>query len=242
MKEKRMPRIICSIFLTLCVYVPALAGQPDSLNKLAGKWTYAQIVTNDVYIDDLTLEAGPKGLTGIMKYMDGENQKQDVFSNFELKSGGRVWFISTRPNGRVVKQMGTISEDGNSIKGNYNLGYGVGGRFVLDRVTDTAMPCISGKWEYHIVNIEGDDVVGDAYLLGDHTGIFEGYLYYRDIDTNNKTIKGTVTKNGKLHFNMYESSTISHDGTLAKDGIHAKGKWSSPKSGNGSFTMQKFSK
>lgn len=237
-----MPRILCALICALCLWTPAIAEEITSPDQLTGEWTYAQTVSNDVYVDSITLKNGPNGLTGTMVYMDGETQKQDIFSRFELKTHGRIWFVSTRPNGRVVKHMGEFSNDGNTISGNYNLGFGVGGRFVLDRVTQDAPPSMSGKWEYHIVNPAGDDTVGDILLLGDHGGIFEEYLYYRNIDTNNKKVEGTLTKDGKLVFSIYENGEYLHLGTLDKDGIHAKGTWNNSKVGSGSFTLQKFVK
>lgn len=236
-----MLRLTATLLFILALPLAAWADEAPELNALAGKWTYAQTVSADVYVDEVVLTVGDKGVGGVMKYNDGEVAKQDVFSNFAVDKWGRLTFITTRPNGRVVKHTGEFSNNGSTIRGSYNLGFGVGGRFVLDRVMDTVPPSMSGRWEYRIINpAGGDDTVGDALLLGDSSGFFEGYLTYRNIETSHKKIEGTVADDGSLRFELYEKGTYVHEGTLEENGSSSKGVWSNSKIGDGLYSLKKF--
>ena len=235
-----MHRLILVVLVLLVAAASALAEKPVSPEQLAGKWTYAQTVSNDVYVDGVVLEMGGNGLTGTMTYMDGDEKKQDVFSHFEFKKRGRIEFVTTRPNGRVVRHRGEPSEDGNTIRGNYNLGFGVGGRFVLNRADVDSPPVLSGRWVYTILDPEGGPgASGDMLLLGDLTGSFEGYLYYRNIETSPKKFKGTVARDGTVDFVIYEKETMVHAGKLSKDGLLIEGGWGKITPNHGRFIMKK---
>ena len=232
-----------SVFLLLILALPLAAWSDDApdLDTLAGKWTYAQTVSVDVYVDEVELIVGEKGVGGVMTYKDGEEVRQDVFSNFSLDKWGRITFITTRPNGRVVKHTGKFSNKGKTIRGSYNLGMGVGGNFILDRVVANPLPCLSGRWEYRIINPSGGkDVVGEALLLGDSSGFFEGYLAYRDIDTPLKKMEGTAGADGSLRFKLYENGTYVHEGSLEENGTLSKGTWHNTNVGEGHYSLKKF--
>jgi hypothetical protein len=235
-------RVILVVLLSLfMVPLASWAKEPLDLNALAGNWTYAQTVINDVYTDEVELSVGEKGLGGVMTYKNGNETKQDVFSNFDLDGWGRLIFITRRPDGKVVAHTGEFSNNGNTVRGSYNLGMGVGGRFILDRVVETPPPSMNGYWEYRIINPSGGkDVVGDALLLSDSSGFFEGYLTYRDIDAASKKVKGTVGVDGSLRFEMYEKGPCMHEGMLEDNGTSSNGIWKNAKIGTGHYSLKKL--
>ncbi|BDQ33329.1 hypothetical protein [Pseudodesulfovibrio portus] len=236
-----MLRMSAVLSLVLCLPLAAFAGEAVNIDTLAGQWSYGQTVSNDVYVDAVELVPGEKGLGGVMTYMDGEETRQDVFSNFAVDKWGRITFVTTRPNGRVAKHSGELCNNGNTVRGNYNLGFGVGGRFVLDRFVDGAPPSMCGRWEYGIIKPgDGKAVTGDALLLGDSSGLFEGYLHYRTIDTSPKKIEGRVADDGTLLFEIYEKKTYVHQGRLDETGTAVEGTWADSGPGKGRFTMRKF--
>ena len=235
-----MPRFVIAILVLLLSAVPALAEKPTLPEQLAGKWTYAQTVSNDVYVDGVVLEMGSEGLTGTMTYMDGDKEKQDLFNHFVIQKTGRVDFVTKRPDGKVARHRGEPSDDGNTIRGNYDLGFGVGGRFVLNRVGVDGPPVLSGRWVYTILDpTGGPGESGDMLLLGDVAGGFKGYLHYTRIDTSPKEFKGTVARDGTVAFSIYEKKTMVHAGKLSPDGLLIEGGWGEGTPNQGRFTMKK---
>lgn len=161
------------VLAVLVVCAPsALAGESMSPEQLAGEWSYAQKAGNDVYVDMLVIKMGPDGPAGIMHYRDGDQEKQDVFSHFVVQKTGRIDFISKRPDGKVARHRGYPSNGGNTIRGKYDLGFGVGGAFVLNRSGVDGPAVLSGRWTYHIIDPSGGPgEYGDMLLLGDVGGI-----------------------------------------------------------------------
>ena len=53
-----MPRLVIAVLVLLVTAGAAMAEKPVSPEQLAGKWTYAQTVYNDVYVDGVGLEMG----------------------------------------------------------------------------------------------------------------------------------------------------------------------------------------
>ena len=235
-----MHRFVFAVLALLVLASSAMAGKPVSPEQLAGKWTYTQTVSNDVYVDPVVLEMGGDGLTGVMPYMDGDKPKQDVFSHFVVQKTGRIDFVTKRPDGKVARHRGEPSADGNTIRGNYDLGFGVGGRFVLNRAGVKGPPVLSGRWTYTILDPSGGPgVSGDVLLLGDVAGGFEGYLHYNNIDTSPKKVEGTVAGDGTVAFSIYEKKTMVHSGKLTKDGLLIEGGWGEGRPDDGRFTMKK---
>lgn len=235
-----MYRPVFAILVLLIAATSAMAEKPVSPEQLAGKWTYGQTVSNDVYVDGVVLQMGGDGLAGTMTYMDGDEKKQDVFSHFVILKTGRIDFVTKRPDGKVARHRGEPSEDGNAIRGNYDLGFGVGGRFVLNRAGVDGPPVLSGRWVYTILDPSGGPgASGDMLLLGDVAGGFEGYLHYRTIDTSPKKFEGTVAKDGTVAFSIYEKKTMVHAGKLSPDGLLIEGGWGEGSPNHGRFTMKK---
>ena len=133
-----------------------------------------------------------------------------------IQKTGRIDFITKRPDGKVARHRGEPSEDGNTIRGRYELGFGVGGRFVLNRTGVDGPPVLSGRWIYTILDpAGGPGASGDMLLLGDAAGGFEGYLNYTNIETSPKKCEGRVDKDGVVTFSIYEKKTMVHAGTLS---------------------------
>lgn len=236
-----MLRLSAGLLLVLCLPLAAPADEAVNLDALAGQWSYGQTVSNDVYVDSVELVRGEEGIGGVMTCTDGQETRQGVFSDFAVDKWGRITFVTARPNGRVANHRGEFSNGGNTIRGNYNLGFGVGGRFVLDRVMDGAPPSMSGRWEYRIVSSAGGkSVAGDALLLGDSSGLFDGYLHYRTIDASPKKIEGKVAGDGTLLFEVYEKKAHVHQGRLDETGTAAEGARTGSKPGKDRFTMKKY--
>lgn len=258
-----MFRYLLILACVVVVAVPGWAEKPTSPDQLAGSWTYAQRASNQIYVDSLVLKSSVDGLGGVMKYQKGGKDVQDIFGNFEFKSSGSVWFTSTRPNGRVVKHMGELSEDGNSISGSYNLGFGVGGPFMLTRDGVPGPPSMSAGWVYHVVDPEGGPgLYGDMTLLCDAGGKCEGYLDYRQSYSgpkyavenvggkqrfvlykpkieNSKKVECTVAEDGSVELNIYENGTFVCIGKLTKDGLRVDGIWEKPEIGKGQFILSR---
>ena len=255
-----------SFFIMACVLllsISAMAGDFILPEQLVGDWMYAQRASSKVYVDTLTIEMDTDGLSGVMEYMNGGKDVQDSFNKFEFLSRRRVNFLSTRPNGRSVRHTAEMSEDGNSILGQYNLGFGVGGSFVMNRIGVDGPPSMSGGWVYYVVDpAGGSGLYGDATLLCDATGNCKGYLDYRTsfdgpkITVENvsgkqtfvmytpeteysKNLKGTITKSSDFEFSMYDNGKITHTGKLSKDGTRIDGIWENPKLGKGQFVLMR---
>ncbi len=234
-----MHRLASALLLVLALALPAMAQPPTTLAQLEGKWIYSRTAGNEVYTDTLTLKNGEKGPTGTATYTDRGKECQDLFWYFELKPDNKIFFVVKRDKGHVAQHDGKFTADGNTIRGSYNLGMGVGGRFVLYRADVDCPPSMSGKWEYHILDPSGgpgEKAVGA--LLGDTEGGFEGYIYYDSNPDTSVNVKGKVAKDGGLTFDIYEKKTYVNQGQLAPDQGSATGTWTEKTGvGGGHFTL-----
>lgn len=236
-----MPRIVCAFLFVVLLACPSMAENPKNLDQLVGKWSYSRVNGQFVIVGEAELVIDGTGLKGDATYHDRNELKQDVLSNFELKSSDRVWFVATTPKGKTIRHMGKMSHDGNTIKGNCSFGFSTG-RFILNKIGAGDVPAMTGKWEYHVEDPSGGaGQFANMIVFSDVAGQFEGYTHYRSIETSPKSTKGTVAKDGTLSFSVFEKGEYVHTGKLSKDGKSASGVWKNAETGEGQFTLKLMS-
>ena len=237
-----MGRLVLGLLCVLVLSPPTMASQPASCAQLAGSWIYARMAGNGVHVNEFELVEGRDGLAGDMTYLDGGLLLEAVFTGFEMHADGKVVFTSRISNGQKALHEGVLSEDGNTVRGDYKLGFGVGGRFVLNRAGVEGSPLMSGKWEYCMNDSSGGpDRYADVLLLGDTFGRFDGLLYYRGFSSVPREVRGTVSEDGYLRFDVLDNGIRAHEGKMLPDKISAEGTWSDAGDDHGTFTLRMIS-
>ncbi len=106
-------------------------NQPAPMADLTGNWTFA-FVTEDgtSYSDPATIQQDGDKFTGAVIYYDNGQQVQEPFDGV-VRADGSVEFV-LYDAGEPVQHWGRISQDGNSVQGDWSFSNG-SGTFTMTR-------------------------------------------------------------------------------------------------------------